>query len=287
MIKALEEFDKMAAVGVLARAALSLGYCDGPQLGAVEREEDIQTRVVEEVRSRLGISKDDNSRDALDRMADCLDAESDQLLAAPDTEAALSRLAERGDLPSDMYEIGIVPDIPAALGKRFALEKDVIATTIRDPTTEQHFGPARGLHEPAMISLFLRNFRTKWPLRDFFMLVAAQRDGFHLQIHQAWRIYPSRIRCVRSFATPVDWLKRFSESYGAKVEVEGTKANFFFVFRGEDSAQKNEVGTRVEQKGRGQSFCSYRPDYKNRTSGPDRQESIFYKSPSHHWTSLA
>jgi hypothetical protein len=231
MIKALEEFDKMAAVGVLARAALSLGYCDGPQLGAVEREEDIQTRVVEEVRSRLGISKDDNSRDALDRMADCLDAESDQLLAAPDTEAALSRLAERGDLPSDMYEIGIVPDIPAALGKRFALEKDVIATTIRDPTTEQHFGPARGLHEPAMISLFLRNFRTKWPLRDFFMLVAAQRDGFHLQIHQAWRIYPSRID-VSGLATPVDWLKRFSESYGAKVEVEGTKANFFLFLEG-------------------------------------------------------
>lgn len=231
MIKALEIFDKMAAVGVLARAALSLGYDDGPRLGGVEREEDIQTRVVEEVRSRLRIPEDDNSRDAIDRVADCLDAELDQLLAAPDTEAALLRLAERGDLPSDMYEIKIIPDIAGALGKRFPLEKDVIETTIRDPTTEQHFGPARGLHEPAMISLFQRNFRTKWPLKDFFMLVAAQRDGFLLHVHQAWRIYPFRID-VSGLATPIDWLKRFSDTYGAKIEIRGTKANFFLFLEG-------------------------------------------------------
>ena len=31
MIKALEKFDKMAAVGVLARAALSLRYSDSPR----------------------------------------------------------------------------------------------------------------------------------------------------------------------------------------------------------------------------------------------------------------
>ena len=75
MIKALEKFDKMAAVGVLARAALSLRYSDSPRSGSVEGEEEIQTRVVEEVRSRLGIPIDDNSSEAVDRMADVLDSE--------------------------------------------------------------------------------------------------------------------------------------------------------------------------------------------------------------------
>jgi len=232
MIKALEKFDKMAAVGVLARAALSLRYSDSPRADSVEGEKEIQTRVVEEVRSRLGIPMDDNSSEAVDRVADVLDSESDQLIAAPDTEAALLRLAERGDLPSDLYEIDIIPNITDALGKRFPLEKDIIETTIRAPTSEQHFGPARGQHEPAMISLFLRNFRTRWPLRDFFMLVAAQREGFLLHIHQAWRIYP-RIIDVSGLATPVEWLKRFADFYGANVEIQGKKAKFFMFLEGD------------------------------------------------------
>ena len=158
-------------------------------------------------------------------------SESDQLIAAPDTEAALLRLAERGDLPSDLYEIKIIPNIADALGKRFPLEKEIIETTIRAPTTEQHFGPARGQHEPAMISLFMRNFRTRWPLKDFFMLVAAKREGFLLHIHQAWRIYPQIID-VSGLATPVDWLKRFADFYGAKIEIQGEKANFFMFLEG-------------------------------------------------------
>ena len=236
MIKTIANFDKMVAVGVLARAALSLRYGHSPLADVVEKDKDIQTSVVREVRSRLGISSDDDSSDAIERMADFLDSESDQLLEAPDTEAALLRLAERGDLPSDLYEINIIPNIVDALGKRFPLEKDIIETTIRAPTTEQHFGPPRGLHEPAMISLFLRNFRTKWPLKDFFMLVAAKREGFHLYVHQAWRIYPSRIN-VSGLTTPVDWLKKFADTYGMKVEINGEKANFFMLLEGKIPAE--------------------------------------------------
>ncbi len=149
------------------------------------------------------------------------EGKSDQLIAAPDTEAALLRMAERGDFPN----------IVDALGRRFLLEKDVIETTIRAPTTEQHFGRARGQHEPAMISLFLRNFRTRWPLKDFFMVVAAQRDGFLLHVHQAWRIYPSIID-VLGLTTPVDWLERFADVYGATVEIQGEKAKFFMFLEG-------------------------------------------------------
>jgi len=226
MIKALEGLNPIEAVGLLARATLSLGYIDNPTTTPLKGEESLRRRVIDEVRSRLGLATDDNTATAIERMAEVLDAESDGLLAPPDTTSALIRLAERGDLPSDLYEINVIPSIVDMLGKRFTLEKEIIETTIRAPTMEQHFGPDRRPHEPAMISLFLRTFRTKWPLKDFVMLVAGGRDGFRLHVHQAWRIYPARVN-VAGLVTPVDWLRRFANSYGAKVEIDGKKDNFF------------------------------------------------------------
>ena len=48
---------------------------------------------------------------------------SDRLLAPPDTESALARLAERGDFPSDLYEINIIANVADIYGNRFDLEK--------------------------------------------------------------------------------------------------------------------------------------------------------------------
>jgi hypothetical protein len=230
MIKALEHFDPTAAAGLLARAALSLGYAGNLPPRVVEGEDAIRS-VIEEARSRLGLASDDNSWDAIEKMGEFLDSESEKLLAPPDTKAALIRLAERGDLPSDLYEINILPNVAALYAKHFALEKDIIETTVRAPSIEQHFGPAGRPHEPAMISLFLRPFRTRWPFKDFVMLVAAKRDGFRLDVHQAWRIYASRVD-IAGVERPVDWLRRFADRYGADVEIAGTKAHFFLFTSG-------------------------------------------------------
>jgi hypothetical protein len=226
MIKALEQLDKTSAAGLLARAALSLGYSDNPTAPFIEGEADIRSSVINEARARLGLDRDDYRPETIEKIADYLDDESDKLLRPPDTKAALARLAERGDLPSDLYEINIVPTVVEVHGKDFPLEKEIIETAIRAPTLEQHFGPARKLPEPAMISLFARAFRTRWPLKDFVMLVAGQRDGFRLDVHQAWRIYSSRVD-VKGAKTLVDWLSRFADVYGAEIEVEGKKGHFF------------------------------------------------------------
>jgi hypothetical protein len=140
-------------------------------------------------------------------------------------------LAERGDLPSDLYEIDIISQVVDLHGSRFPLEKEIIETTIRAPTLEQHYGPARKPHEPAMISLFARPFRTRWPLKDFVMLVVAQREGFRLHVHQAWRIYSSRVD-IAGAKKPVDWLSRFADAYGAEITVQGKKGHFFLFVSG-------------------------------------------------------
>jgi hypothetical protein len=232
MIASLKTLDRTAAAGLLARAALSLGYEGNPIAPSIRGEEEIRSALIDEARQRLGVDRGDDRPETIERIADCLDEESDKLLAPPDTQAALARLAERGDLPSDLYEIDIIPNVIEFHGKDFPLEKEIIETTIRAPTLEQHFGPPRKIHEPAMISLFARTFRTRWPLKDFVMLVAAQREGFRLHVHQAWRIYPSRVD-VKGVKTPVDWLSRFANAYGAEIEVQGKKGHFF-LFTTED-----------------------------------------------------
>ena len=56
-------------------------------------------------------------------------------------QSALGRLAERGDLPSDLYKIDIVREVSGVYEKYFSLEKRIIETTIRSPDVEQHWPP--------------------------------------------------------------------------------------------------------------------------------------------------
>jgi hypothetical protein len=231
MIKALESIDRTTAAGLLARAALSLGYAANPSTRLTEDENELVVRIIDEARGRLGLSVDDQRPEAYEQIADLLDEESEKLLAPPDTQAALRRLAERGDLPSDLYEIQIVDNVVDLYGKQFPLEKQIIETTIRAPSLEQHYGAGKTPNEPGLISVFARSFRTKWPLKDFIELVAGQRDGFKLYIHQAWRIYP-RFVDLAGAAKPVDMIRRFADTYGSEIEVEGKRASFFLMAQG-------------------------------------------------------
>jgi hypothetical protein len=222
MIETLEaKFGRSAAAGLLARAALSLGYVEESK----GEQETIIAQLIEETRNRLGINQEDNAPDTLSRIADFLDSESDKLLSPTNTDLALGRLAERGDLPSDLYEINIIKTVSDIYGSRFPLEKSLIETTVMDFAQEQHYGPPRKPHDPAMISLFVRSFRTTWPLRNFVMLVAAKREGFKLHVHQAWRIYPPKVN-IAGADTPVQLLQRFAV-YGAEIEIRGKRDHFF------------------------------------------------------------
>ena len=89
MIKALEGLDRTVAAGVLARAALSLGYVDNPSVSLKSDDERIYTTVVNEARAKLGLADDDYSPEAIEQLSDFLDAQSDELLTPPDTQSAL------------------------------------------------------------------------------------------------------------------------------------------------------------------------------------------------------
>jgi hypothetical protein len=221
MIEAVASLDRVTAAGLLAKAALAVGY-------ASSDADVVVINIIDEARRRLGLSKDANDTESLEQIADYLDDESDKLIDRPNTESALFRLAQRGDLPSDLYEINIIPNVSDIYGKQFPLEKEIIETTIRAPSMEQHYGPLRKPNEPVMVSLFLRSFRTRWQLKDFTVIVVAERIGLALIVHQAWRVYPWKVN-LSGVLTPVDWLRKFADYYGYEIDVGGKKGHFFLI----------------------------------------------------------
>ena len=226
----LENLDTRTALGVLARAALAVEDEANPDAKAIlDSEKTIRATILQEARQHLGIHQDDYSPETIEKLSDYLDQESDRLAGVPDTNAALKRLAERGDLPSDLYEIRIVEPIRDFHGAKFSLEKHLIEATIRSPTKEQHFGAESNFDEPALISLFARQFKTPFPYKDFTMLVAAQRDGLVLNVHQAWRIYPVILDelDIGRVENLVELLRRFADSYGFDVQIDGKQSHFF------------------------------------------------------------
>ncbi len=229
-MQVLEKFDERIALGILARAALALEDEGNPDAKFIlDGEEAIRSTLLHEARKYLHLQQEDKRPETIEKLSDFLDDESDRLAGATDTTSALNRLAERGDLPSDLYKIDIISSIANFHGNNFDLEKQLIEATIRLPNQEQHFGPESNLREPALISLFTRPFKTRFPFKDFTMLVAATRNaGLVLNVHQAWRIYPALIK-TDNVKNLVDLLHRFADTYGYDVEIGGEKGHFFIL----------------------------------------------------------
>jgi hypothetical protein len=102
MIRTIAKLDALTAAGILARAALDLENEGNPAAEAVlEGESGLRSAILREVRDQLGVRQDDDSPEAIAKIAEFLDDEADVIIGPLDEEGALRRLAESGDLPSD------------------------------------------------------------------------------------------------------------------------------------------------------------------------------------------
>jgi hypothetical protein len=226
MISALRQFDSVTAAGILARAALALD--DNPAgIYRLPNEESLREAVIAEARRAHGINAQDVSQQTLERIGEILDIERENLIAPIDPKPALERLSTRGELPSDLFKIEIIRPIADFHGRKFATEKKLIEETVRTPNREQHYGPPTRPDQPFLISLFAREYRNKYPLRTFTMLVAGQRqrNSLKLDIHQAWRVYPSEVDLANTTSL-VDVLHRFSDKFGAEMTLGDQRGHF-------------------------------------------------------------
>jgi hypothetical protein len=233
MIAALEKYDSVIAAGVLARAALELESHGSNPAGdpVLADESEIRRAVIAELRAKLGIGPNDESPEVIDILCDSLDELTDELIAEPNSDEALTRLAERGELPSDRFSINIIENIRDFYGEKFSDEEKRIVETIRSPLKEQHFGPPTQSEDPFLISLFARHYPNKFPYRNFYLLVAGQRDGLALHVHQVWRIYPSVARGILISASLIDILRQFAEFYGMDMVIGDQKGRFILSAR--------------------------------------------------------
>jgi hypothetical protein len=229
MIDALASFDPRTAAGILARMALVLdGGVDNPDARSTVPDEDaIRQRVLQELRSRFSLNDRDDD-EALERLYQALDEESDRLLGPSELDPALERLSERAELPSDRYIVEITEDgrrLLNDIGLPFEREEQLIRLTVREPHAEQHYGPMVNEDRPSLVSLFARRLEHRYPHRDFILLVMGHREKTILKVWAAWRVYPAVVD-LHGAATLVDMVSRFADHFGYPVRVGNRTGKF-------------------------------------------------------------
>jgi hypothetical protein len=231
MIQALRGFDRTTALGVLSRAALALLSSDAnpSAVPSLENELALRGQIISELADRIGLSPADLAdQGSRDRLSDALDEEA-ETLDTVDSEAALGRLSERGELPSDLFNV-IVDDnqIRQVYGDALEQERKYILDTVRSPEEEYHFGSSVGSDQPALISILGRRFPGTPRRSGFYHIVSGRRDGTSLIVRQAWRMYEDEIDLMQA-RTVLGALKSFAEKYGLTVKI-GIRVGKFIHF---------------------------------------------------------
>jgi hypothetical protein len=227
MIPSLSRFDPRTAAGILARMALSIDDDANPAADVrIPDEGLVREQILRDVYRAVGASAEDVSIATRDRITDFLDSEGDRLINAGNFDAALRALGDKGELPSDLFDVIINDPIKQFCGKNFSKEERLINETVKKPDQEQHYGKPGNDNEPFLISLFAKYYPNKYPANSFTMLVTGQRNGQFLMVVQAVRIYHD-IVALGGATTVLEMLKRFSEVFGADIEVNGEKGKFF------------------------------------------------------------
>jgi hypothetical protein len=231
MFATLSRYDRITAAGILARAAFSLDGAEYGNPAAIPQDDEevkVRQRLFVEARAILGLEELDNSQSSLERVSDLLDQESDAILEPVDEEQTLKKLADKGDLPSDLFNIQYSNVLIDILKEDFIDEQFFISETIKKADQFQNLEPGQDEGEDSfMISLFAKQFKGKYPINNFTMLVAGQRSGLNFHVMQAWRISP---HLVDTSGSPqlVDLLRRFADVFGIEMTVGKKRAKFFY-----------------------------------------------------------
>lgn len=218
MLPGLENLDPITRLGFLARTALAISSSPhNPDAApALPNEMELREKVLAHLRTQLGLSHDDDSPSARERIGDELDAESDQLVSV-DEEGAIRRLSDKGLLASDQLEIKFEEaHVRQVWGNSFKRECNLAKKTICRPDREEQFGPAGDKPIPDMVSIFARWEKTgKTPFLHF---VDGWRAGGIFHVTNIWRIYADDVS-LEPVGTLVDVMRKFSEIFGHPIRI--------------------------------------------------------------------
>jgi hypothetical protein len=223
----LSKYDDRTAEGILAAAALSTGYfatkSDRPEI--LKRYEREASDVLEQVRSRLRIAKDDHSPAATSSIDRFFAKEiSDRVLTGSAAADALKRAGQAGRVPPSLYTVvQSKPFLDTFLP--LGIRPPHVEDAVKNPDEYQHF--LTEFQEPEnrdVLSLFLKQIgsRNKAP---HWLLVQAIRQGLIQNVQAAWRIFPNDID-VSEAQSPTDLLKALIDRFGEKFPFGGRDVQF-------------------------------------------------------------
>lgn len=231
MLSILDKYDRMTALGLLARAAIYIeNEEDLEKNDEVPGEKYAREKIIEEAKLILGIKSDLLTEKEKSIIADFLDERSNFIIDTKKTEEHIKVMSENGTLPSDLYNVNIIRNISDFCGDKFYIEKDFIETTVAKSDREQHYGNSVNNDEPELVSLFSKYFPNKYPFFSFTMLVVGQRLGTDLHVHQAWRLYSDLVgNEVPDDKNLIGLLRVFSEHFGTEIEMGGIRGKFILI----------------------------------------------------------
>ncbi|MGI9066519.1 MAG: hypothetical protein ACR2HX_08950 [Pyrinomonadaceae bacterium] len=214
--------------GILAN--LTLGLLPSPVVSGSESELPpvLRARLIHDLRIRLRLKRDDNSPEAMSKIYDYLAKEIGRIaLANVDIKEIKSRLGQRGDLASTLYQIEFTPQFVEGYERRGVNRTDV-ERTLQAPDRVDHIVPTGlGMHPDKATSLYVKLFHNKsTPSNTFSLLVACERVGYVQRVGHAWRIFHSDVD-LSATKTAIDVLRAFLDKYGITITV-GEKTDHFF-----------------------------------------------------------
>lgn len=231
MMDLLSKLDARTAAGVLADAAMHLeGRDQAASNPLIANQRQVEAAVVSELRQNLKLSEDDFSPYALEILTNALDEHAEYLLKPVSLTVTNRDLGKAGVLPSDVYNINFISNLPEDFGYRWDIEKIIAEDTVKNPHKEEHISGLPSDPSAALVSIFAKYFWHKYPAKGFWLLVIGGRDGINLNVHQVWRLYLNEVD-LSHCETLLDSVREFAETFGSEIELNGRKSKFFLSAR--------------------------------------------------------
>lgn len=231
MLTTLKKIDQQQALDLLSSTTVSLlpdpGV--GPPTSTTDAEIEMQERLLEEVRDRLGVQADDWSYEAKGKFLKFLAEEMRKYaLSQTSIDTVRARLGQRGDLRPDLYQVEFHKSFYkfSELGTR----RSHVEEALRRPDDIEHLLPdiiTEG-DRPA-ISLYLKRHGKSDSPNRFTLLVQAWRQNDVQLVFEAWRIYHSDVD-LSGAQTVLEALRSFIEVFGIPFRVGGSDPKKFFIY---------------------------------------------------------
>jgi hypothetical protein len=229
-IDLLANYDSKTANNILAAAALSTA--PNPGIGRaddfINRYRNETSKLMADVRAKLGISADDISPKAMTSIERYLSkALNESVLSEADTPTLLAKAGQAGILSPTLYEVE-QPKTFTDVFYKLGATKKLVRVTVNEPNDYQHLLTDQALEtdpDRDSLSLFLKLVPARRKAETHWSMVQSVRQGLKQVAQSAWRIFPTDVN-LETAAAPLEVLEAFADEYGLPIKVGDQTGKF-------------------------------------------------------------